>query len=179
MDNIKIRDGTLDDIKELVKLQESIVLDHYVRVYSDPAYAHLPISKDTYNIFKKELEHFDKDLEQYIDKNLYVAFDIVNNRIAGYLTTHQSAINKSKLVLDLLMVHKDYRGQGIGKNLIVHSILNKEIRSCILYTLRYNNDKTRTFYENLGFTYEGIGPCEDSGKVSNPDIFVHYKFDKN
>lgn len=178
MNNIGIKYGNHDDIKELVKLQESIVLDHYVKVYSAPEYSHLPIGKDPYNIFKKQLKTFDSELETYInklDKKIYVAYDLTNNKIAGYLTTHLSAMTKSTLVLDLLMVHENYRRHKIGRHLIAYAIKDNKIEQCVLYTLRYNNDKTRNFYENIGFRLKGIGPCEDSDPVSNPEIFVHYK----
>jgi ribosomal protein S18 acetylase RimI-like enzyme len=93
----------------------------------------------------------------YPDGIAYIAVD--DKKIIGYLTVYiksQPAYWKIKKVGDIsgLMVHKDYRGRGIGQRLLDEAksfIKNKGVKYFTLFTSVENHHALK-FYEKCGLT---------------------------
>ncbi len=87
---------------------------------------------------------------------VFFAFDSIKKICCGFLQLYPSfsSVNaKSILILNDLFVDKNYRKQGIGKNLIINShnfAIAQGYASVNLSTLA-DNHSAQKFYQNLGY----------------------------
>lgn len=65
----------------------------------------------------------------------------------------------TRCTVESVRVDQQYRGQGIGKEMMLWAIKRAKQKGCISIQLTTNNDRTlaHRFYENLGFTKSHIG----------------------
>lgn len=145
---ILIREGKIEDLENMNELFEE--LDEYHRI-------NLP------NIFKKgdiigrPLEHI-KNMCENSDSEIFVAeldgkligmAEILKKRTVPYPLKK----DREWVVLDTIVVKKEYRGKGIG-NILFDSILDwtkdKKINRIEVNVYEFNNSAIK-FYENLGF----------------------------
>lgn len=166
---LSIRAATAHDLLDITELQQRLVTSHFIPLYSHPEYAHLEVGKKA---FEKSMEHFDQYLASKFlgGSNRGIFVYVKNTQIVGYIAFQ---LTHTTLMIDLLMVDPDHQGNHIGRALLKH-VFQYPHTSCILYTLRYHNEKTQHFYGLQGFEYQGVGVCEND-PVEDPSVFVHYK----
>jgi putative acetyltransferase len=63
--------------------------------------------------------------------------------------------------IEMLFIHPDWRGKGVGKQLLFHAIgqLN-----AIKVDVNEDNEQAVNFYKHLGFTVTSRSPLDPSGK---------------
>lgn len=91
----------------------------------------------------------------------YVAMD--GDRLVGYIGS-QSVLGWADMMN--LAVHPDYRGQGIGEqlvNMLVDYLMNHDV-SCLTLEVRVSNMPARKLYDKLGLSEVGRRP----GYYHNP-----------
>ena len=85
----------------------------------------------------------------------YVAMD--EDRLVGYIGS-QSVLGWADMMN--LAVHPDYRGKGIGEqlvNMLIDYLMNHGV-SCLTLEVRVSNTPARGLYEKLGFVEVGRRP---------------------
>ncbi len=91
------------------------------------------------------------DLKKFIkEKQIFIVAES-DKKIIGYLFGERTA--GDAVLLWLLVVHPDYRSNGIGKKLMVEFqkvCKKRKMYEIILYAPRFNK-KTLHFYEKLGY----------------------------
>lgn len=87
------------------------------------------------------------------------------NQIVGFLGV---AMNK----LEMLFVHPEYIGKGIGKALLEYSIYELRVKEV---DVNEQNEQAVEFYKHFGFIVEGRSESDSTGK---PYPIVHMKLKK-
>ncbi|MCU1728910.1 GNAT family N-acetyltransferase [Pseudomonas sp. 7P_10.2_Bac1] len=114
---------------------------------------------DSYIVLLRQLV-----ISQYLDAVMLICCkDPINKRIAGF-----AGVAGGKV--EMLFIHPDYRGQGIGKGLLRFAIdeLNAE---CL--DVNEQNPQAIGFYLKQGF--EVIGRCETDG-LGQPYPLLHLRY---
>lgn len=91
-----------------------------------------------------------------IDKNSYYIVALINNKIIGVLTSEiQLKLHREKKqsFIEDLIVDKEYRNKGVGKELLKDAVNYAKDIDCevIELTSYINNEKAHRFYEKNGF----------------------------
>jgi PhnO protein len=107
-------------------------------------------NKLKYEIFAKIYK------EKVFDNNSYYIVAVSNGKIVGVLTSEiQTKLHREKKqsFIEDLIVDKDYRNNGIGKELLQNAIEYAKKQDCevIELTSYLQNDDAHRFYENNGF----------------------------
>lgn len=76
------------------------------------------------------------------------------NKILGFLGTHNDS-------LEMLFVHPDYIGKGVGKALMNHAL---EVVKVNKVDVNEQNERARQFYLNHGFVVIGRDELDGTGK---------------
>jgi len=86
------------------------------------------------------------------------------NNIAGF-------IGVAGMAIDMLFVHPDWRGKGVGRQLIRYAI---DERGAQTVEVNEQNEQAVGFYRKMGFVVEGRSPLDDFGK---PYPLLHMRLD--
>lgn len=150
---IDIRPATVQDLPAIFELDERISYEFFKPLYTN-IYQHLNVDRDVDRDLQKELELDTESFPNIINNSglerLHVAWDTENNILCGIIVFSRQ--NNHEILLDLLLVDKNYRGKGIGKQL-VNSMFSvfKDIKVVNVYPFKFNNENVLKFYELLGF----------------------------
>jgi len=171
-EHIKIKPAKKDDIPALCKLNRSVEFEYFKPLYQK-GYQHFSGTKNLDERLEKELKQnkqwFKQSIHNNNDTTIYVAQDKQKNRLTGMIAVYQN--NKKTLEIVLLLVEENYRKLGIGRALINYAIKQfPHISTCIVYPLKYANQKTLQFYKSVGFKEHTI-PKE----YKKEDLYVFYK----
>ncbi|WP_291781866.1 GNAT family N-acetyltransferase [Cecembia sp.] len=103
-----------------------------------------------------------------IDGNVFAHADIytfqnAEKKILGFL-----GLSKEKI--EMLFIHPDFRGQGIGKNLTNFAVNERKI---LKVEVNEQNIQAVNFYKKLGFHVTNRKPLDDLG---NPFPILQMKF---
>lgn len=95
-------------------------------------------------------------IEQYINKIILYSTIIpyyVNGNLKGIISYYNNDIKKENSFLTLILISKDYQGQGLGKLLIEMSIKDLKKKGFKYYSLEVlkTNQKAIKLYEAYGF----------------------------
>jgi ribosomal protein S18 acetylase RimI-like enzyme len=101
--------------------------------------------------------------QRFIKNDGYgVTVALKTNKIVGFISWSKSILivtNQTRFHIEALIVHRDHRGQRIGKKLMcfVEDIARKYRPSIVDLTsgLRRANDGSHEFYKNLGYQNDG------------------------
>ena len=75
----------------------------------------------------------------------------VNNKVIGYSSLHViDKINRRSCLIEDVVIHKNYRSKGIGRDLINHLINFSKNKKCDKIILN-SSESNIIFYEKLGF----------------------------
>lgn len=110
---------------------------------------------NTHNFLKREdFLFYKKNLPTYLQYVVLYGFE-QDSRLVGFIGVADSNI-------EMLFVHNDYRGKGIGKELIMYAI--KNLRA---YRLDVNEQNTQAlgFYRHMGFSVETRSRLDGEGKA--------------
>ncbi len=86
--------------------------------------------------------------------------------VAGFMATAQGKI-------EMLFVHPDWRGHGIGKQLIRHAV---DTLGATALDVNEQNEQALGFYLRMGFEVEGRSELDGMGK---PYPLLHMRFAAN
>ncbi|MDR3647232.1 MAG: GNAT family N-acetyltransferase [Candidatus Babeliales bacterium] len=179
-ENIIIRPAIKDDFEKLMIVDKKISYEYFKPIFLK-YYSELPFGKDPDQYLELDLKQDEIYFNNYIqdpNKNMInLAWDKNNKNIAGMTFFHKE---DNILHIDLLLVDKDYRNMKIGRKLL-NSAINfyKDIKTCLLYTLRFGNESTHKFYKAMGFKCTGIRPGKESKFIFQgyPEVFLDYKLE--
>tara|TARA_A100001011_G_C14288389_1_gene834950 strand:+ start:72 stop:473 length:402 start_codon:yes stop_codon:yes gene_type:complete len=75
----------------------------------------------------------------------------INNKVIGYASLHViDKINRRSCLIEDVVIHKNYRSKGIGRDLINHLINFSKNKKCDKIILN-SSESNVIFYEKLGF----------------------------
>ncbi|MEL7004905.1 MAG: GNAT family N-acetyltransferase [Bacteroidota bacterium] len=104
-------------------------------------------------------------LNQYLDAVQLRCIRGSNNKIKGFLGVAEDN-------LEMLFVHPDYHGQGIGKALLEYSIDQLKI---LKVDVNEQNEQAVGFYHHNGFVTVSRSPLDSTGK---PYPILHMELKK-
>ena len=145
--NLKFRQATREDLPEIVRMLADDFLGATRESYEDP----LPES------YLKAFE------EIQIDKNNELIVAEKDGAIIGTLqitfTPSISFQGGKRASVESVRVDAKYRGQGIGKELMLFAINRAREENCVSMQLTTNIERmdAHRFYENLGFKKSHLG----------------------
>lgn len=178
---IDIRPATANDLPSILELDQRVTYEFFkpLLVYT---YNHLGIKQNVDNDLEQELQDdvqtFPHIIQTKSTKQLHVACNTEKNILCGLLVFHKK--ENSEIILELLLIDKNYRNQGIGKMLVRSACKAFEgIKAVTVYPIQFNNENTLKFYESLGFKNLGVGPSDkvNSHGIPYSDIYYHFKLD--
>jgi len=87
----------------------------------------------------------------------------VDGQILGMVSLLYSistALGGKVAILEDMIIHKDHRQKGLGKELLGEAICFSKERNCLRLTLLtdFNNDPAINFYQQFGFIKSGMIP---------------------
>lgn len=102
------------------------------------------------------------------DTNSHILVAEVDGTIVGFInfTTRKTLLHPGlSALIDELVVHKNYRNRGIGKQLIYAVIETcKRLGCCeVEVTTEFRNSNARKFYKSCGFEERGVILEKDLG----------------
>lgn len=115
--------------------------------------------KNSYFQLVKELlldafsDNFEKDFNKKFDNSSFnFGFVVeINNKVIGYASLHViDKINRRSCLIEDVVIHKNYRSKGIGRDLINHLINFSKNKKCDKIILN-SSESNVIFYEKLGF----------------------------
>ena len=102
------------------------------------------------------------DIEKAEDEYLCVRFSVIKNseevgRARLYVLENDLHRGKMFGLMEDVFINEDYRGEGIGSELVREIIQEARDRNCykLICTSRYENKKVHMMYEGLGFRDHG------------------------
>lgn len=111
--------------------------------------------KATHDFLKEEDFEFYKNLlPQFLDAVTLKSYKDKNGQILGFLGTVDGN-------LEMLFVHADARGQGVGKVLLHHALENLQITKV---DVNQDNLQAVGFYERFGFRTVATSDVDGCGK---------------
>ncbi len=175
---IDIRLAAEHDLPALFELDRIVSYEYFLPIYSS-GYPE-PLASNPAYFLALELEEDKKWFPECIAGNaesLWVAYDQTANALAGLIVAHQSSAEVMEI--DLLLILKKYRGNGIGKALIHHAInAFPDSTLCEVYPLKFNNKVTLAFYEAVGFVNHGAPTFDKINLYGVPykDMYYHLTY---
>jgi ribosomal protein S18 acetylase RimI-like enzyme len=145
--NLRFRQATREDLSEIVRMLADDFLGTQRERYENP----LPES------YLKAFEEIEADKNNEL---------IVAEKEGAVIGTLQITFTPSisfqggkRATVESVRVDAKYRGQGIGKELMLYAIERAREAGCISMQLTTNMDRTdaHRFYENLGFKKSHLG----------------------
>lgn len=102
------------------------------------------------------------DIEEYTIKILNNAELIadVDHELRGLVVLYCNDVLKKKAYIPLCGVRKDYRGNGIARNLMIRAIETARIRGMKVLGIHSNNEIALNLYKSLGFITKEFGDRE-------------------
>lgn len=132
---IMIREITEKDYPQLMSIWESAVLN-----------THDFLKKEDFNYYKEQIPG-------YFEHVTLVGFEEANV-LAGFMGVAEGN-------LEMLFIHNDYRGKGIGKKLIRYGMDRLEITKV---DVNEQNIQAVGFYKHIGFHVLGRSESDGQGK---------------
>lgn len=111
--------------------------------------------KATHDFLKEQDFEFYKNLvPQFLDAVALKSYKDKNGKMLGFMGTVDGS-------LEMLFVHADARGQGVGKTLLDHAIEQLQVTK-----VDVNRDNTQAvgFYERFGFRTTAVSEVDGCGK---------------
>lgn len=178
LNSLEIRFPVIEELKKIMQFDREVSLDYFKPLYEN-YYSDLVTSGTPEYYLELELVNDEIDFPSYInmekDQAMFIAYNEKTDSIIGLITFHK---NNNALILDLLLVDKSFRNQGIGKKLVAQSFrVFDDIKECIVCPLRFGNENTLKFYETLGFKNYGphlSGQLNFYG-IKYSDMYFYYK----
>ncbi len=154
---LKFREATREDLPEIVRMLADDFLGATRERYENP----LPES------YVKAFEEIEADKNNELIVALLSEPEAVatglNETVVGTLqitfTPSISFQGGKRATVESVRVDEKYRGQGIGKELMLWAIERAKKENCIAMQLTTNSDRqdAHRFYENLGFKGSHLG----------------------
>jgi ribosomal protein S18 acetylase RimI-like enzyme len=145
--NLRFRQATREDLSEIVRMLADDFLGTQRERYENP----LPVS------YLKAFEEIEADKNNEL---IVAEFDgVVIGTLQITFTPSISFQGGKRATVESVRVDAKYRGQGIGKELMLYAINRAREAGCISMQLTTNMDRTdaHRFYENLGFKKSHLG----------------------
>lgn len=152
------------DLPELLALDREISLEYFVPLYQQ-GYSHLPLGQNPEYFLELDLAYDQQWFPEIINNNsdsaiMLVGYDDENDRLMGFIIIHKDT--ESSVLIDLLLIAKEYRGLKLGKTLISQALnYFPDIDYCRVTPIRFANEATLKFYESVGFV--NMGPSTIDG----------------
>lgn len=175
---IEIRFAKQNELQDILEFDRQVSFEFFKPLY-ETYYSNFALGKNPNYYLELDIKNDAKSFPDYINsinnKRILIAFDNKKNCIVGLLTFHKE---EKLLELDLLLISKDNRKQGIGKKLVHKSLSTfSNIDQCVVYPLKFGNDSALKFYESLGFENLGSYNSDElnSYGIKYKDMHFYYK----
>lgn len=179
--SIDVRPAATGELSSILELDYRVTYEFFKPLFID-TYNKLGIKKNVDHDLEEELKSDAQTFSNSIQANglerLHVSWDTVQSIACGLLVFHKEENNG--IMLDLLLVDKNYRNQGIGKKLVISACKAfDDIKTVTVYPLQFNNENTLKFYKSLGFKNLGAGPSDkiNSHGIRYSDMYYYFKLD--
>lgn len=175
IDNIEIKQATINDIDTLLNLSRQTFFD---------AFAHLNDAADMESYAANAFTRQKFELElQNPDSGFY--FAVVEGAIAGYLklnhnTAQTDLQDTNALEVERIYILQQYQGRQIGKHLInfaIDTAVNQKLSYIWLGVWEHNN-KAISFYKSKGFEQFGSHPFM-LGNDEQTDILMRKELNRD
>ncbi len=106
--------------------------------------------------------------------NKYISYGAIDEgKIIGFISL-ESQLRGERLVLDMMQVSRNYRGQGLGKKLFqIAKVKAKEVGAKQLYISAFSSKETIAFYKAMGCKVTD-SPIESIAKSEPMDLQMIY-----
>jgi GNAT superfamily N-acetyltransferase len=145
--NLIFRHATIGDLFDIVRMLADDFLGRQRERYKDP------LPESYINAFR--------EIDADPNNELIVAED--DDHVIGTLQlTYTPSISfqgGKRCTVESVRVDEKYRGQGIGREMMLWAIERAKQKGCVSMQLTTNAERTRAhrFYENLGFSASHVG----------------------
>jgi GNAT superfamily N-acetyltransferase len=144
---LEIRSAGLEDVNAIVRMLADDFLGSQRERYEDP----LPES------YIKAFREIDAD-----PNNELIVAELDGEVIGTLQLTYTPSISfqgSKRCTVESVRVDEKFRGQGIGREMMLWAIERAKERACVSMQLTTNNDRVdaHRFYESLGFSKSHIG----------------------
>ena len=160
---IIIKEAETTDLAQIIQLDCNVSFEYFKPIYQQ-YYSEYDFGKNPDYYLDQELILDIETFHDYINHvspkyGFLVARDTNINNIVGLLLFHQEDISTG--YLDLFLIHKDYRKQGIGRALFYKAMEHfSDMKQWIVEPMQLGNEATLKFYNSLGFV--NYGPSQDN-----------------
>lgn len=165
VDNIVIRPALQSDLNSIIEVDIHVSYEHFKPIFAK-YYSHLWIGKYPDKFLEKDIKSDIENFEKCItdpsnDQKLLIAYDNLKQLCVGFIIFHR---DDDVLIIDLILIEKEYRNLGIGKKLMRQALTTFEnIHICNLHLLKFGQCAAQKFYESLGFANIGEPPADSVG----------------
>jgi len=144
---IELRVASLKDLPAIVRMLADDFLGKQRERYEDP----LPES------YVNAFQEIDAD-----PNNELIVAELDGEVVGTFQLTYTPSISfqgGKRCTVESVRVDEKYRGQGIGREMMLWAIERAKAKGCISMQLTTNNDRTdaHRFYESLGFSKSHVG----------------------
>lgn len=180
IENIVVRPALQPDLKSIIEVDTHVSYEHFKPIFANH-YANLWIGQYPDEFLEKDIKNDIENFEKCItdpsnDQKLLIAYDNSKQACVGFIIFHK---DNNKLVIDLLLIEKEYRNLGIGKKLMQRALtIFDNINICNLHVLKFGNEAAQKFYESLGFVNIGEPPADSKGDgFKHKDLHFLYQLE--
>ncbi|MDI1240631.1 MAG: GNAT family N-acetyltransferase [bacterium] len=145
--SVECRSAVIDDLPAIVRMLSDDFLGQQRERYEDP----LPES------YIKAFREIDAD-----SNNELIVAELDGEVVGTLQLTYTPSISfrgGKRCTVESVRVDKKYRGQGIGREMMLWAIERAKDNGCVSMQLTTNNDRVdaHRFYESLGFSKSHVG----------------------
>ncbi len=179
---IIVREAYKDDLKKILQLDHDVSFEYFKPLYQQ-YYSAYEFGKNPDYYLLKEIEFDCAMFPSYVDRanpkyGLLIAVDTQQDTIAGFLLFHQEDTFAG--YLDLFLIDKNYRKQGIGRLLFQNAMdYFADMKEWIVEPFQFGNDATLKFYESLGFINYGAVASDRVNSCGVPVFELYFHFVKH
>ena len=168
-----------NDFSNLMLLNRDVSREFFLPLFQSKPYKCSKLSDNPSQWLYQEVLEDSWRFRQAIDKrrgNRLLVARTSDGHMVGLLLYHFAG---EQAILDLFMVHRSMRRQGVGRALVKAALDSattqheQPVKKWGVWALRYNNDDTLKFYNKMGFKPSKAPQPEACNRVGEPLVKTH------
>lgn len=170
-----VRQATLDDLETIYEFDMIVSYEYFLPLYSK-IYQRFKRLESPAPAIKAELAHDKVWFPECVRQGrLWIACN--GNGVIGLIIARSNGLKSMEI--ELLLVRRGYRGQGIGKRLMAQAIAAfPEAVLCGVHVIKFDNEETLNFYQSFGFVNCGFSTVNkvDMYGFAYRDIYYYLEY---